>query len=103
MSKHAKLDAPKSTPNPFSRFLRLQWRLSLGTIAGGLTFFLAPESLSPLARAVAGWRGDELLLFGDRDRREKIREDLPQRLAHPDIEKIRQVSIANIVIVWRVC
>ena len=57
MSKHAKLDAPKSTPNPFSRFLRLQWRLSLGTIVGGLTFFLTSELLSPLARAVAGWDG----------------------------------------------
>ena len=57
MSKHAKLGAPQSAPNPFSRFLRFQWRLSLGAIAGGGTFFLAPESLSPLARAVAGWDG----------------------------------------------
>ena len=57
MAKSAKLVAPKSDANPFSRFLRLSWRLGLGTIAGVLTFFLAPDSLGPLARTVAGWDG----------------------------------------------
>ena len=41
----------------FSRFLRLPWRLGLGGAAGALAAGLAPATLGPLARAVAGWDG----------------------------------------------
>ncbi len=57
MAKPAKPAAPESALNPFGRFLRLPWRLGLGAAAGILAVFLAPASLSPLARAVAGWDG----------------------------------------------
>ena len=57
MSKPAKPTASKPNASIFGRFLRLPWRLGLGTLAGGLAFFLTSDSLTPLARAVAGWDG----------------------------------------------
>ena len=57
MSTPAKPADLLSAPKLFHRFLTLPWRLVLAAIAGGLAAGLAPHTLAPLARAVAGWDG----------------------------------------------
>ncbi|WP_210520207.1 DUF1345 domain-containing protein [Hymenobacter terricola] len=57
MSTPAKPAHPKPAVLFFSRFLTLPWRLGLGAMAGALAAGLAPATLGPLARAVAGWDG----------------------------------------------
>ena len=56
MTPTKRADLP-SAPNFFHRFLTLPWRLALAVVGGGLAAWLAPDSLAPLARAVAGWDG----------------------------------------------
>lgn len=57
MNTPTKSAGSPTAPNPFSRFLRLPWRLGLAAIGGILAAWLAPATLAPLARAVAGWDG----------------------------------------------
>ena len=85
MAKPAKPTAPKSAPNPYSRFLRLPWRLGLGAVAGAGAVFLAPVSLGPLARAVAGWDGFAAISL--------ILILLSMRLA--DVDDIRRVAASE--------
>ena len=84
--------APNSPPNAWLRFISLQWRLGLGLVAGGLGAWLAPASMAPLARAVAGWDGFAvtnlaLIVLGmrlvdtDTIRRVAASEDLPRTVA----------------------
>lgn len=84
--------APNSPPNAWLRFISLQWRLGLGLVAGGLGAWLAPASMAPLARAVAGWDGFAatnlvLIVLGmrlvdtDAIRRVAASKDLPRTVA----------------------
>ena len=84
--------APNSPPNAWLRFISLQWRLGLGLVAGGLSAWLAPASMAPLARAVAGWDGFAatnlvLIVLGmrlvdtDAIRRVAASKDLPRTVA----------------------
>jgi len=57
MTTPAKPARPQPPQNFFSRFLTLPWRLGLAVAAAGLAAWLAPHSLGPLARTVAGWDG----------------------------------------------
>ena len=84
--------APNSPPNAWLQFISLQWRLGLGLVAGGLGAWLAPASMAPLARAVAGWDGFAatnlaLIVLGmrlvdtDAIRRVAASKDLPRTVA----------------------
>ena len=46
--------------------------------------------------------GDQLLLLGRGQHPEQIGIDRPQRPLHPDKEEIRQIGIADIVIIGRI-
>lgn len=74
-----------SVPGFFHRFLTLPWRLALGAIAGGLAAWLAPATLAPLARTVAGWDGFAAASLG--------LILMSMRLA--DVEDIRRVAASE--------
>lgn len=69
----------------FHRFLALPWRLGLGAAAGALVIGLAPGTLGPLVRAVAGWDGFALVTLA--------LMVLNMRLA--DVEDIRRVAASE--------
>ena len=60
------------------------------------------EGLGLLLAAMAVGRSDQLLSLGHGERGEQIGEDGPQRAAQPDIEEVRQVGVADVVVVGRV-
>ena len=60
------------------------------------------KCLGLLLAAVAIRRGDQFLGLRHGERSEKFRKDGPQRTAQPDIEEIRQVGVANVVVVRRI-
>ena len=71
----------------------------LGEAVHGLRHAVEKESLGLLLAAVAIGCGDQLLGLGHCERGEEVWEDGPQRAAQPDIEEVRQVSVADIVVV----
>jgi uncharacterized membrane protein len=74
-----------AAPSFFHRFLALPWRLGLGAAAGALVVGLAPGTLGPLVRAVAGWDGFALVTLA--------LMVLNMRLA--DVEDIRRVAASE--------
>ena len=61
------------------------------------------ERLRLLLAAVAVGRGHQLLGLGYGERGKEDRKDGPKRTAQPDIKKVREVSVADIVVIGRVC
>ena len=57
------------------------------------------ESLCFLLATVPPGRGNQLLRLGHGDRREEIRKRGLQRSAQPDVEEVRQVGIADVVVI----
>ena len=60
------------------------------------------ECLRLLLAAVTVGRGDQFLGFGHGQCSEEVREDGLQGAAQPDVEEIRQVGVADVVVVRRV-
>ena len=52
--------------------------------------------------AVSVGRGHQLLGLGHGERGEEVREDGLQRAAQPDVEEVRQVGVADVVVVRRI-
>jgi uncharacterized membrane protein len=75
----------RAAPSFFRHFLALPWRLGLGAAAGVLVAALAPGTLSPLVRVVAGWDGFALVTL--------TLMVLNMRLA--DVEDIRRVAASE--------
>ena len=74
----------------------------LGEAVHRLRHAVEEERLRLLLAAVAVGRSDQLLGLGHGERGEEVGEDGLQRAAQPDVEEIRQVSVANVVVVWRI-
>ena len=56
----------------------------------------------PAVAVEAVWRGDELLPLWGQHGREDLRMNVAQRAAEPDIEEVRQIRVADVVVVRRV-
>ena len=74
----------------------------LGEPVHGLRHAVEKEGLRFLLAAVAIGRGDQFLGLGHGERSEEIRENRLQRAAQPDVEEVRQVGVADVVVVGRV-
>ncbi len=74
----------------------------LGEAVHRLRHAVEEEGLGLLLAAVAVGRGDQFLGLGHRERGEEIGEDRPQRATQPDIEEVRQIGVADVVVVGRV-
>ena len=71
----------------------------LGESVHRLRHAVEEERLRLLLAAVAIGDGDQFLGLGHGERGEEVREDRLQRAAQPDVEEVRQVGIADIVVV----
>jgi len=74
----------------------------LGEPVHRLRHAVEEEGFRLLLAAVAVGRGDQLLGLGDGERGEEIGEDGPQRATQPDVEEVRKVGVADVVVVGRV-
>ena len=74
----------------------------LGEAVHRLRHAVEKERLRLLLAAVAIGRGDQLLGLGHGERGEEVGEDRLQRAAQPDVEEVRQVGVADVVVVGRV-
>ena len=74
-----------------------------GDVVHGRGHAIEEELLRAFLAAVAIRRGDQLFSLGHGDGGEQRREGAAQRAAQPDIEEIRQVGIADVVVVRRIC
>ncbi len=74
----------------------------LGEAVHRLRHAVEEERLRLLLAAVAVGRGDQLLGLGHGERGEEVGEDGPQRAAQPDVEEVRQVGVADVVVVGRI-
>ena len=70
-----------------------------GKSVHGLRHAVEEEGLGLLLAAMAIGRGHQFLGFGHGERGKKIGKDWLQRAAQPDVEEIRQVSVADVVVV----
>ena len=71
----------------------------LGEAVHRLRHAVEEERLGLLLAAVAVRRGDQFLGLGHGERGEQIREDLPKRAAQPNVEEVRQIRVADVVVV----
>ena len=78
------------------------WVCLLGEPVHRLRHAIEEERLGFLFATMAVWSGDKFLGLGHSDRREEIRKYGLQRTPQPNIEEIRQVGIADVVVVRRV-
>ena len=78
------------------------WMRLLGEAVHRLCHAVKKERLRLLLAAVAVGRGDQFLGLGHGERGEEIGEDGLQRTAQPDVEEVRQIGIADVVVVGRV-
>ena len=78
------------------------WVRLLGEAMHRLRHAVEEERLRLLLAAVAVGRGHQLLGLGHGERGEEVGEDRLQRAAQPDVEKVRQVCVADVVVVGRV-
>jgi hypothetical protein len=74
----------------------------LGQAVHRLRHAVEEERLGLLLAAVAVGRGDQFLGLGHGQRGEEVGEDGPQRAAQPDVEEVREVGVADVVVVGRV-
>ena len=74
----------------------------LGEAVHRLRHAIEKEGLCLLLAAVAIGAGDQFLGLGYGERGEEVGEDGPQRAAQPDVEEVRQVGVADVVVVGRV-
>ena len=74
----------------------------LGEAVHRLRHAVEEERLGLLLAAVAIRRGDQFLGLGHGERGEEVGEDGPQRATQPDVEEVRQVGVADVVVVGRV-
>ena len=74
----------------------------LGEAVHRLRHAVEEEGLRLLLAAVAVGRGDQFLGLGHGERGEEVGEDGPQRAAQPDVEEVRQVGVADVVVVGRI-
>ena len=74
----------------------------LGEAVHRLRHAVEEERLRLLLAAVAVRRGDQFLGLGHGERREEVGKDWPQRAAQPDVEEVRQVGVADVVVVGRI-
>jgi hypothetical protein len=63
---------------------------------------LQKESLGGLFAAVAVGCGDQLLRFGRGQGGVEVGEDRSERATQPDVEEVRQVGVADVVVVRRI-
>jgi len=73
-----------------------------GQVVHGGRHAVQKKHLGGLLAAVAVGRGNQFFGLGHGQRGVEIREDRPQAAAQPDIEKVGQVGVANIVVIRRV-
>ena len=78
------------------------WVRLLGETVHRLRHAIEEEGLRLLLAAMAVRRGDQFLGLGHGERGEEIGKDRLQRAAQPDIEEIRKVSVADVVVVGRI-
>ena len=71
----------------------------LGEAVHRLRHAVEEERLGLLLAAVAVGRGDQLLGLGHGERGEEVGEDGLQRAAQPDVEEVRQIGVADVVVV----
>ena len=71
----------------------------LGEAVHRLRHAVEKESLRLLLAAVAIGRGHQFLGLGHSKRGEEVRKDRLQRATQPDVEEVRQVGIADVVVV----
>ena len=71
----------------------------LGEAVHRLRHAVEEEGLGLLLAAVAVGRGDQFLGLGYGERGEEVGEDGLQRAAQPDVEEVRQVGVADVVVV----
>ena len=74
----------------------------LGQAVHRLRHAIEEERLGLLLAAMAIGRSHQLLGLGHSQRGEEVREDGLQRAAQPDVEEVRKVGVANVVVVGRV-
>ena len=74
----------------------------LGEAVHRLRHAVEEERLRLLLAAVAIGRSDQFLGLGHGERGEEVREDRLQRAAQPDVEEVRQVGVADVVVVGRI-
>ena len=74
----------------------------LGEAVHRLRHAVEEERLGLLLAAVAVWRRDQLLGLGHGERGEEVGKDRPQRAAQPDVEEVRQIGVADVVVVGRI-
>ena len=60
------------------------------------------ESLGGILSAVTVRGSHQLLVLRHQHTAEELRPDVPQRPAQPDIEEIREIGIADVVVVGRI-
>jgi hypothetical protein len=68
----------------------------------GLRHAVEEELLGLFLAAVAVRCGDQLFGLRNRERGEEVGKDGPQRPTQPDVEEVRQVGVADVVVVGRV-
>ena len=78
------------------------WVRLLGEAVHRLRHAVEEECLGLLLAAVAIGRGDQFLGLRHGERGEEVGEDRLQRAAQPDVEEVRQVGVADVVVVGRV-
>ena len=74
----------------------------LGEPVHRLRHAVEEERLRLLLAAVAVGRGHQFLGLGHGERGEEVGEDGLQRAAQPDVKEVRQVGVADVVVVGRV-
>ena len=74
----------------------------LGEAVHGLRHAAQEEGLGLLLAALAIRRGNEFLCFGHGQCGKEVGEDGSQRAPQPDVEEVRQVGVADVVVVRRV-
>ena len=74
----------------------------LGEAVHRLRHAVEEERLGLLLAAVAVGRGDQFLGLGHGERGEEVGEDGLQRAAQPDVEEVREVGVADVVVVGRI-
>ena len=74
----------------------------LGEPVHGAGHAVQKEGFGRFLAAVAVGRGDQFFSLGDRQCGEQIGKYRLQRAAQPDVEEVGEVSVADVVVVWRI-
>src|ERR1700730_10670159 len=74
-----------------------------GEALHGLRHAAEEEGLGLLLAAVTIRVSNQFLGLWDGDRSKEIWKDWLQRSAQPDVEEVRKIGVANVVVVWCIC